>query len=741
MLPFLLAAQVAAASDVNALVAKARLARYQQDSALAEYQTIARQRMSSGIGLSSIFGAGVPGPEKLAARFESIARMGWNHRTGAWGEVIGSRGVAPIVGQTEPDGDAAVALVLPYYPGSDALWPMTELRGAFHDHRDWITHPLDAGSDSLYEFSLGDSLAIRLPDGTAVRMREIVVRPRRPSEKLIVGSLWVDVAGGNLVRAAYRPSTPVDLWPLISGEMEGDSREDKEFARKFGPYTGIVREVVIEDGLYEGRFWLPRIRTARGEGTAHGVRVTISIDQTFTYEKVRAVAPGEIAFAQANPVDTAADGRVRYRRWNGRVIEGPCRQLGDSSSRWNADSLASGATRLPVEYVQGIRFRILSACDEDDLARSPALGGSIYDSGEELFTETDFDRLRRDVQGALSMDRQAKFQPQPTVITWGWKRGTTRYNRIEGLSIGAIAEKTLGNGYVSEYIGRFGIADRQPNGEASLRRTNARSEWRTTAFRRLASANEWGDPFALGPSAVALLFGRDDGLYFRTLGVEATGFFQPSPTGIAWTWRLFAEREDSAPVRTHFSAANAINGVHFLPNIQADAGLYEGASLVAMRSWGSNPRGTRTSSLWRADAATGESQYARASVELTLSQGLGGSTEAAITASGGIATGNLPAQRLWYLGGPQTVRGFGPGAMAGDAFWFGRFELAHGHPAARPSIFADVGWAGIRDLQPVNRGQISGIGLGMTIVDGLLRFDIARSSAGRFRADLYLNPR
>ena len=738
MLSLFFAAQIAAASDVQALVAKARLARYQQDSALAEYQTIAKQRMSSGIGVSSIFGVGVPGPEKLAARFETVARVGWNHRNGAWAEVLGARGVAPIVGETEPNAEATIALVLPYYPGIDALWPMTELRGAFSDHHDWITHPLDAGSDSLYEFSFGDATNIRMPAGDTVRLRELVMRPRRPNEKLIVGSLWVDVSTGNLVRAAYRPSTPIDLWPLMRSEIHGD---EDEVAKKFGPYIGTVREVVIEHGLYEGRFWMPRIRTARGEGTAHGVRVSISIDQTFSYEKVRAVAPGEVARAQAEPRDTAADGRVRYREWNGRVIEGPCRESGDSTARWSPDSLASGATKLPVEYMQGIRFRMLSACNEDDLARSPELKGSIYGDGEALFTETDFAKLRRDAEGAFRMERQAKFQPLPAVITWGWKNGMTRYNRVEGLSVGALVEKTLGNGYVSEYSARIGLADLQPNGEATIKRANVRREWRATGYRRLATATAWGDPFALGPSAVALLFGRDDGLYYRTLGAEASGFVQPSPDGFVLTWRIYAERQDSAPLRTHFSAANAVNDVRFLPNIQAEVGIYEGVSLVAMRAWGSDPRGTRMSSLWRADGATGPKQYGRGSLELTLSQGIGGRTEATLTAAGGTSVGRLPVQRLWYLGGPQTVRGFGPGAMVGDAFWFGRFELARGHPVARPSLFADIGWAGPRSAQPATDNLISGIGLGLSVIDGLLRLDLARSSAGRFRADLYLNPR
>ena len=738
MLALFIAAQIAAGSDIHTLVEKARLARYQQDSALAEYRTIARQRMSSGIGLSSVFGMGVPGPEKLAARFESVARMGWHHRNGAWGEVLGARGVAPIAGETEPDGEAAVALVFPYHPGSDALWPMTELRGAFRDHRDWITHPLDAGSDSLYEFSLGEAVAIRLATGSSVNLREIIVRPRRPSEKLIVGSLWVDAATGSLVRAAYRPSTPVDLWPLLSAEIQSGD-EGREMLKKFGPYVGIVREVIIEHGLYEGRFWLPRVRSARGEGTARGVRLTISIDQTFTYETVRALARGERAQAIAEPRDTAADGRVRYRQWNGRVMEGPCREPGDSSARWAPDSLALGTTRLPVEYVQGIRFRMLSACNEDDLAHSPALPGSIYGDGEALFTDTDIAKLRRDVQGALAIDRQAKWSPQPALVTWGWKRGMLRYNRVEGLSLGVTVEKTLGDGYETEYSGRIGLADLQPNGEATIRRSNMRSQLRGTAFRRVVAANEWGDPFGLGPSALALVFGRDDGLYYRTLGAEVGGMLRPSAEGTVWSWRLYAQREDSAPVRTQRSFANAINGLQFAPNIQATAGHFEGATLIAMRSWGANPRGARASGLFRGEAATGTSQFGRASAELTLSQGLGKNSEATLTASGGQSFGDVPVQRLWFLGGPQTIRGFGPGAMAGKAFWFGRFELTRGHPLARPSIFADAGWAG--DRLQAGTSPISGFGLGLTLMEGVVRFDVARSSTGRFRADLYLNPR
>src|SRR5215207_6385131 len=205
----LLTLQLAAPADVSTLVARARAARYQQDSALASYTTVVRQRISGSIGVKRGL-VGQIGRPRLADRIESVARVGWDHALGAWGEILATRSVVPIIGENDPmDEDDDVALVLPYYPGRDRLWPVDEMREAFREgdfDAEWIAHPLDSGADSVYAFALGDSLSFRLPDGAFVRMREVKVRPRRPDSRLVVGSLWVDVASGALVRAAYRPS-------------------------------------------------------------------------------------------------------------------------------------------------------------------------------------------------------------------------------------------------------------------------------------------------------------------------------------------------------------------------------------------------------------------------------------------------------------------------------------------------------------------------------------------------------
>src|SRR5687767_9475080 len=231
VLSVFVALQIAAPTDAARLLAHARTARYQQDSTLASYQTIVRQRASAGIGLTRGL-VGQVGRPRLAARFESVARVGWHHEQGAWGEILAARSVAPIVGENEPEpGDDDQAIVVPYYPGRDRLWPVSEIRAGIPEigkngtigagkFNEWILHPLEPGAEREYSYAIGDSLSLRLPGGSVVQLRELRVRPKRPDSQLIVGSLWIDVASGALVRAAYRPSMPMDLWPLFGPDLD-----------------------------------------------------------------------------------------------------------------------------------------------------------------------------------------------------------------------------------------------------------------------------------------------------------------------------------------------------------------------------------------------------------------------------------------------------------------------------------------------------------------------------------------
>lgn len=727
------------------LVTRARATRYQQDAALSDYVAIARQRWSGGIGLAAARGLGPVGRVRLAARFESVARVGWHHQRGAWGELIASRAVAPIGGEIEPEGaDSDIVLALPFAPGRDRLWPMSEMVDALpRGTAPWIRHPLESGSDSLYHFSLGGPLSITLPGGRQIHLRELLVRPVRPDGQLVVGSLWLDEADGALVRAAYRPSIAVDLWPYLEPNFDD---ADEQMIRKFGPFRGNIEEIVVEHGLFEGRFWLPRVRIAHAEGTAKGGRVTISIEQTFDYERVGALPRGVAQAAEPDEVP-ADDGYGDYsrnqldRHGNAR----PCRERGDSSDPRLSDDSLPALTGLRTRRVSGVRMRVLLPCDRDDLLRSPELKGSIYDGAGELFTGVDLDRLRDDAQRALAISSQAEWNPQRPAIRYGLDAGLLRYNRIEALSAGVLVERELGKGYAADALARLGVADLEPNAELFLRRRNGHTEYRAGIFRRLDAVNEWGAPFGISSSLAALMLGRDDWMYHRTLGAEVGGTHRRIAGGPAISWRLFAERHNTADVGTNFAFANGIAGTDFQPNIEVTAGDYAGVAAMIAMSHGEDPEGAQVSGHVRAEGATGELSYGRAWGELRLAHGLGRGTMGALTSAVGTSTGTLPAQRLYYLGGAHTLHADRAGALAGDAFWLARTEVSRGWPLIRPVLFADWGWAGSRDelfktARPDHRWSV---GLGAAIFDGVLRLDLSRSMEAphRWALDLFVDVR
>jgi hypothetical protein len=716
---------------------------------LASYETTVRQRMSAGLGISAglATAGGLPlavvGPPRLAARFESVARVGWSATSGAWAELIAARSVVPMLENEPPQAETGeVALVLPFYPGRDWLWPTSELYRAMPSVRDWIVHPLSAGADSVYEFSVGDSLDIRLPDQHVIHVRELRVRPRRPSSRLIVGSLWIDAASGNLVRTVYRPSTQIDLWPIMQPNFDND---DRAKAKKFGPFTGTIREIIVDNGLYEGRFWLPRTRIVSAEGTATGARMTLSIEQTFQYGSVTTRPAGTpyVAFVDTAREVDPRDGRVREPTWYGVDQRGTrCRAHGDSTAWWKTDSLTRDKT-LTTMTADGVRFQVLVPCNAHDLVTSPELPPSIYGSDEALFPQVDLEALYRDADRALGMDRQATWSPQPFVLHYGLDRGMVRYNRIEGLSAGAVVERDLGRGYVEGGLFRLGTAAATPVGELYLRRSNVATDVQGAVYRRLAVTNDWGNPLGPGASANALLFGRDDGFYYRTVGAELTGTRRSTNDALVFRWRAFGEQQATATMGTQGSLAHAINGTDFAPNPEAVVGNYYGAAGTLAYAHGDNPTGLRVSGDTRIESGTGKTSYGRAMTELTLSQGLGTNALFSITGATGSSLGTLPTQRWWFLGSPYTVHGQSAGASIGDSFWLGRAEFSNGFPLVRPVVFADLGWAGPRDDFTRGNHKISGAGAGAAIFDGLIRLDVSRGirPTHSWRADLYLEIR
>ena len=201
-------------------------------------------------------------------------------------------------------------------------------------------------------------------------------------------------------------------------------------------------------------------------------------------------------------------------------------------------------------------------CDLSKLENSPDLPGSIYDPGEEIFGAKELDALKAE---ALSMSAQAPFSfrlragllPPPS---FAYGPSMLRYNRVEGLSVGASVEQQFGGGYSGTAIGRLGFADWEPNVELRGQRTNITETIGLAAYNRLVSASDWGRPLSFGSSFSALMFGRDEGFYYRATGLELSGSRASSfGGGSRIEWRAFAEQERNAAVKASF----VVNGAKF----------------------------------------------------------------------------------------------------------------------------------------------------------------------------------
>ena len=96
-----------------------------------------------------------------------------------------------------------------------------------------VPHPLAPGAAELYDFALGDTLIVALPDGD-ITVVELQVRPRDFSQPRLVGSLYVEPRRAELVRLVFTFTRAA----YVDRQLEDLS-------------------IVLDNALYEGRWWLP----------------------------------------------------------------------------------------------------------------------------------------------------------------------------------------------------------------------------------------------------------------------------------------------------------------------------------------------------------------------------------------------------------------------------------------------------------------------------------------------------
>jgi hypothetical protein len=714
-----------------ALMDRARQVKQVSDGSLRSYTAIVRSRIAIGLRM--------PLKDRTLLRSESAARMRWSRDTEDVVQILAARSQTPF--GVSPDWGSLPSQ--PFDPRRDRLY-FGMMRDSVRDGQRpnvsddddfYIEHPLGAYAERHYRYQSGDTMIIRLQDGRTLRVAELVVLPRRNDPQTVRGTLWIEVGSGAVVRAAFRLARKLDILHDMPGAMDDDDFRTINRMPLVTPMEFDISLMTIEFGLWDMRHWM--MRSMRLEGVARA--------GVFT-------APGsyEVSYQMLEVLTDHDDVRETEAELSARTLR-----------EWSAD--AGEKPRVSMQGRRDNRHRVIAPRDEQVLLESELLPPAIWDNAPGFPTEQEI----REVYDRLARVPVPAHPGLPVRFGWGWgEPGMLRYNRVEGLSVGARVLVPLP--YVSvEAVARVGAADLHPNVELTLGRETMRRAVELRGYHQLTTADESRRAFGAGNSLSALVLGRDEGEYLRATGASAT-IAPPALRRRSWDLRVYAEAHHSVERGTHVALPRIWNDSIFRENISAYETRQLGAAAQYRPWWGSDPlaaqfgidillQGELTEfpdvrqSAWydipRDHVVRGRVTL-RGAAPLVAGFRAGGEI-AFGAARGSLAHSNLhsvPPQRRFYLGGASTLRGFEPGTLSGDEMFRGRAELARTLPL--------VGLAGFYDFAAARTGgeqhRLMSAGVGITVLDGLLRIDLARGVGAahgwqaeraprRWRLDLHLD--
>jgi hypothetical protein len=254
-------------------------------------------------------------------------------------------------------------------------------------------------------------------------------------------------------------------------------------------------------------------------------------------------------------------------------------------------------------------FAVNIPTDTAALLASTSLPPPFGSANDTLISAGEMEQLTRGV-GSLP---QAPWQLHARPPRWG----LGRYNRIEGLALGAKGELDLGR-LALDGTGRIATTDATLDLQGGVLRETGNTRFRLGGYYRLAAVDPTARSLGIGNSLNALVLGRDDGDYFRATGAELT-VIPPVTLPQTFSVRLYVERQRRAIKRTDFSIPNLINDINvFRPNISADSADQFGASVTFRAQRGIDPERTTVTSDVTIDAATGTFDFGRASTTLRV---------------------------------------------------------------------------------------------------------------------------
>lgn len=690
-----------ATTEVEALVRRARLARQVGVEGIDSYEAKLQQRIY--VGLTALRFR----RERGLFEHERIARVRWSadgNRVIQW---EGLRTAIPIAGLDtgNPEGgearlafsdssasisanaeferDMAEELLdeveMPAFdfdPGGDRI----SFGSNDEDGDLWALNPLADTAAAHYRYHAGDTLTVALPvNERAIVLHEIRVEPRRADFRLVAGSLWFDAETAALVRATYKPARPIDL--AVSEPGDGD-----DVPGFLQPLEADIDYVTVEYSLQDFEFWMPRRFAFEGEARLGSLaRVPITMEWSLTQYRVNEPETELLA--------------------TGDLPEGWRRQ-----ENVETDSLGN-ETSVVVVVPTVEELRESPDLSEDFGARSPG-----------AFTESEVRALEAELDGLLPSYN--RFRPR---FAWGLGSGLLRYNRAEGLSVGASTTLPLAPSVGFEASARFATGSERLYGSGTLLAGPDESQWSARGYHELRSMSEILDPFDLKSSLSHAVLGNDHGEYLEASGASLG--FRRLGDRTRFSLVAFTERHRPVQLAADFSLRAEWGDVQVQPLLQAERVELRGARGGFSWFHGLDPNGLVMTGALQGEAATGDASYQRVSATLTASHPLPLGLAGAFEVSGGSTWGDSPVQRSFFLGGTESVRGYDTNVMYGESYWAGRAEIATGFAAARLSLFTDLGWAGDRGGFDWDE-RIQGAGVGASLLDGIFRLDLARSLRG-----------
>jgi hypothetical protein len=657
------------------LVRLARAHRDHIDASVFRYTATSRQRVS--VGLRALR------RDRILYRRETASRLEWRRDGPSRVEVLGAREAIPMAlpGVRVPDGFEQWARSFLPAPGDDRLF-VNPTGGGFA----W--HPLVDGAEALYRYSLGATTTIRLPDGRMIQLAELRVQPRTRTIRVVDGSFWIELENHGIVQAVFRPARGFDLERDLAELDPEDADDASEVPAILRPIRFDVQYVAVDYGLWEMRWWMPRLMAFEGSLQMGAMRVPISVELLYEDYRVEADRHG---LPELPPLVIHLAG----------------------------DTARPRTQRFPVRVV---------VPDSAALLTSPYLPRSIFASGERLMSESEVRELA-DRLGALPPPPWSMPRPSLT-YPWHFGRGLLRYNRVEGLSAGVRADVDVGRAAV-DISARMGTGDQRPNLELGVVPAATRRSWRVAGYHRLTTADPATRPFGVRNSLSALVLGQDDGIYFRASGADVT--IESGPGSWPYQVRVYAERQAPAGETTRFSLRRLLDDQRdFGAEVLADPADQVGVSARVGVDRGFDPAGGRWSAAVDVTAEAGSYLFLRPGLTLTA----GVPVARGVLVSGELGAGTMvgrdgrgapgPTQANWFLGGAQTLRGFAGGALQGPEYGRARVELSNRLPAARLVVFTDAGWAG-RFEEYRSADVAVAVGIGASFLDGLFRVDLARA--------------